>query len=180
MLSKSLPSNVTSTFDLNAAIESISFSHAGESFIVTDQFNVAFAAQSGGSGAVGFGPIPSGSSDMAVLSVITEIGPNDFRISFAGGTGNPSLDADTPDVVYNAAAAEYLVVWSGEHFTDGQFDIMAQRIDAATGATIGSVITVAGGPLSTNFDGDLPSVAWSATDDKYLVTWSDYGNGTNI
>ncbi len=56
--------------------------------------------------------------------------------------GNVSFAALNPAVAYNAMNNEYLVVWSGDDDTaplvDEEFEIFGQRIDAATGAAIGT------------------------------------------
>ncbi|HQP44276.1 MAG TPA: hypothetical protein PLV66_11410 [Thermoanaerobaculales bacterium] len=41
-------------------------------------------------------------------------GPNDFRISDMGGSGDLAYDAYDPSIAYNPAANEYFVVWQGD------------------------------------------------------------------
>src|SRR4051794_30344743 len=71
-----------------------------------------------------------------------QVGPNDFRISFTGNDGTPNFGAADPAVVYNGRNHEYLVVWSGDDFTDNDTEVFGQRIDAATGASLGGKIRI--------------------------------------
>src|SRR5262245_1577558 len=69
-----------------------------------------------------------------------EVGRNDFRLSFMGPDGNPNFGAFNPAVAYNGASDEYLVVWTGDDTTDGDFEVYGQRVSAATGALLGGAI----------------------------------------
>ena len=110
-----------------------------------------------------------------------EVGPNDFRISFVEGTGNPDFDAFDPAVAFNPIANEFLVVWQALHapaacgpgFT-GELEIFAQRVDAATGALLGAPVTVsdAGPPCDGRFEPADPAVDFNPGDEEYLVVWS--------
>ncbi|MCP4590710.1 MAG: hypothetical protein GY842_08195, partial [bacterium] len=77
------------------------------------------------------------------VTVDPEIGSNDVRLSDMG-QGNPNYTARYPAVAYNSDDDEYLVVWGGDHNTDGLVDnereIFGQRVDAVTGAEIGADI----------------------------------------
>ena len=71
-----------------------------------------------------------------------EVG-TDFRISDMGSTdGNTDYGAHNPSVAYNSTNNEYLVVWEGDDNTsplvDDEFEIFGQRINAATGAEVGT------------------------------------------
>jgi hypothetical protein len=72
-----------------------------------------------------------------------EIGPNDFRISFMGGSGDAADGAFYADAVYNPTADEYLVVWRGDGETafDGDFEIYGRRVSPA-GALLGERLTI--------------------------------------
>jgi len=97
---------------------------------------------------------------------LVEIGPNDFRITHTGTDGAPAFDALDPAVAYNAAADEYLVVWSGDDAVDGAFEIYGQRLDAATGAPVGSDdFLVASAPAR------YPAVVYNDAQREYLVVW---------
>lgn len=111
-----------------------------------------------------------------------EIGANDFRISHMGSDGDIAFDADDPAVVYNGTAREYLVVWSGEDDTaplvQGEFEIWGQRIDAATGLSVGAAFRISdmgpdGDPL---YDASHPRVAYNPGADEYLVVWQGDDN----
>ena len=64
------------------------------------------------------------------------VGANDFRISDMGPDGNTSYDASVPDVAYNSAGNEYLVVWCGDDNTgslvEGEWEIFGQRWKSPT------------------------------------------------
>ncbi len=105
-----------------------------------------------------------------------EVGENDFRISTMGPDGDRNFPAFEPAVVYNPQMNEYLVVWEGEELS-GEAETYVQRIDAASGAEIGtddlriSHMGPDGDPL---FDAFIPAVAYSPIDNQYLVVW--FGN----
>ncbi|MEM8616620.1 MAG: FG-GAP-like repeat-containing protein, partial [Pseudomonadota bacterium] len=146
--------------------------NADKAFLLADQFQ-------GPLGPLNAGPVPQANG---APSVIVETGSDDFQISFSGGAnGNPLLGIRFPDVVYNSTADEYLVVWSGEQTADGDDDVLAQRINASDGSSIGSVITIAtpGGANSPNFDGERVRVAYNDTDDEYMIVWQSDQNADN-
>ncbi len=112
------------------------------------------------------------------VTIDPEIGTNDFRISNMGSDGDPNLDAVNPSVAFNPTNNEYLVVWSGKHdigtLRDSGFEIFGQRIDATTGAEIGTNdfrISDMGTDADTSFDAFLPKVAFNPTNNEYLVVW---------
>jgi len=109
-----------------------------------------------------------------------EIG-GDFRISDMGPDGNTNYSAVDPSVAYNPSADEYLVMWEGEDDTAplvaDEEEIFGQRIDATTGAEIGDNdfrISDMGPNGNTNYGAFEPAVAYSPTDNQYLVVW--YGD----
>jgi len=52
----------------------------------------------------------------------------DTRLSDMGPDGNASYIAQTPAVAYSSVSNnQYLVVWSGDNSTDGEFEIWGQR-----------------------------------------------------
>src|SRR6266542_6659011 len=108
--------------------------------------------------------------------VPAEVGVNDFRISFMGPDGDTRFGASFPAVAYNSRNNEYLVVWSGDDVTDNEFEIFAQRINAATGAQIGGKIRISdmGPDGNTSFGGFYPAVAYNSVNNEYLVVW--HGN----
>jgi hypothetical protein len=110
---------------------------------------------------------------------------SDFRIS------NMGLDSDTSrvalncspcgpgiararDVAYNSHDNEYLVVWYGDgQSTVGDYEIWAQRIDAATGDQIGGDFRISntGPPNDIAWGAFSPSVAYDSQQNQYLVVW---------
>ncbi len=117
------------------------------------------------------------------VTVDPEIGANDFRISDMGGTGDANYDAFEPAVAYNATDNEYLVVWAGDDdvggLVDGEYEIFGQRLDAATGAEVGSNdlrISDMGGTGDVTYGALLTAVAYNATDNEYLVVWRGSDN----
>ncbi|MHC4428984.1 MAG: hypothetical protein ACYS0D_10350, partial [Planctomycetota bacterium] len=95
-----------------------------------------------------------------------EIGRNDLRI---GATGQ----AYVPDVAYNSAANEYLIVWYENGYEEGDVrEIYAQRLDA-DGNQIGIDDAQMSGtghesPCVTNH----PDVIYNSQADEYLVLWA--------
>src|SRR5262245_1688429 len=105
-----------------------------------------------------------------------EVGFNDFRLSFMGNDGDPNFGAFDPAVACNTLNNEYLVVWSGDDFTDGEFEIFGQRLDASPAAALGGKIRISdlGPDGDTNFGAHGPAVAYNPTNNEYLVVW--YGD----
>lgn len=118
-----------------------------------------------------------------VAAPVGEIGQNDFRISFQGGTGDTDFGAGRPAVAYNSAANEYLVVYEGDRRipfptcpmgSPIEREIFRQRIDAETGMLLGSgaSISQSGPTCDDTHAAASPAVAYNATNDEYLVVWS--------
>ena len=63
---------------------------------------------------------------------------NDFLISDMGVTSSVAFAAFDPDVSYNPTENEYLVVWVGDDLVNDEFEIFGQRINASTGAEVGT------------------------------------------
>jgi hypothetical protein len=111
---------------------------------------------------------------------------NLFRISTMGPDGNTAYDARKPDVVYNTANNEYLVVWYGDSNTngtiEGEFEIWGMRINAQTGQTIGSQFKISdmGPTANRSYDAIDPVVAYNSNENTYLVIWrGEDGNLVN-
>jgi hypothetical protein len=96
----------------------------------------------------------------------------DFRIS---GPSATAWDVE-PAVAWNEATGEYLVVWEDTRnlATRGR-DIYGQRVSAG-GARVGSEFRIS--DTAATSDEVDPAIAWNATDDQYLVVWSDHRNST--
>ncbi|MFK7934771.1 MAG: T9SS type A sorting domain-containing protein [Saprospiraceae bacterium] len=100
-----------------------------------------------------------------------------FRISDMSTDGNADFDANNPEVAYNPAADNYLVVWQGDDEVNDQLEIYGQRI-AATGAEIGVDFQISNQGISgnTNFDAVNAAVAYNSEEDNYLVIWQGDSN----
>jgi len=106
----------------------------------------------------------------------------DFQISFTGTSGDADRDAEDPDVAYNSASNEYLVVWSGDHYADGDFEIFGRRVDADTGTLLGMQVRVSvmGPVVDPDYDARSPAVAYNSTDNEYLVVWEGDDNDDSL
>ena len=103
-------------------------------------------------------------------SVGAQIGTNDFRISFIGGTGNSNFQTNDPSVVWNSVDNEYLVVWDADEALNGRNDIFGQRIDN-TGGLVGAPLLIATTNASNAEDMDMASVCYSPYTNEYLVSY---------
>ncbi|MCB0153511.1 MAG: hypothetical protein KDF65_01850, partial [Anaerolineae bacterium] len=115
-----------------------------------------------------------------------EVGANDFRLSDMGPDGNPDYDAEVPDVAYNSAANEYLVVWNGDDDTgslvDDEEEIFGQRV-SATGTAVGTNdfrISQMGPNGNPDYDANLPVVTYNSTLNQYLVAWMGDDNSGSL
>ena len=97
----------------------------------------------------------------------------DFQISGTGPADDPLYDANNPDIIYNPSTNEYLVVWSADHYIDGEFEIFGRRIDASNGNLLSSQvrITVMGPTNNTAYDAYDPAIALNSDDNEYLVVF---------
>ena len=101
----------------------------------------------------------------------------DFRISDMGSDGDANFDAFNPTVAYNSINNEYLVAWEGDDNSSGlvndEFEIFAQRLNAATGAELGgdSRLSDMGPDGDMNFAAFNPAVSYNRLNNEYLVVW---------
>jgi cysteine-rich repeat protein len=105
---------------------------------------------------------------------VSEIGTNDFRISDMGTDGDPNFEATIPDVAYNSADNQYLVVWVGDDTVNSEFEIYGRIIDAATGSVLGGDFRIShmGPDGATTYRARPPAVAYNSADNQYLVVWA--------
>jgi hypothetical protein len=104
-----------------------------------------------------------------------EIGTDDFRISTMGADSDPAFDAFNPALAYNSAQNEYLVVWHGDDTLDNVVEIYGQRLNAASGAEVGTddfpISDMGASDTDSRFRGQDVAVAYNSADDEYLVVW---------
>jgi hypothetical protein len=121
------------------------------------------------------GPVAAGGEPEPRLAPLA--GTN-FRIS-----GAPTTASDeTPAVVWNPIAREYLVVWEDwRDLSSRGSDIYGQRVSAG-GSLLGPNFRISGGAADGS-DRD-PAVVWNQTANEYLVVWDDgrdlYVRGSDI
>ncbi|HEX5036663.1 MAG TPA: DUF4215 domain-containing protein [bacterium] len=115
------------------------------------------------------------------------VGANDFRISDMGPDGSTTYKAIVADVAYNAVADEYLVVWEGDDNTaplvDEELEIFGQRIDAATGAALGTNdfrITHVGPDGDADYRTFDPSLAYNPDRNEYLLVWYGFDDAPGL
>jgi len=107
----------------------------------------------------------------------TQLGYNDVRISYAGGTGSYNTRAFNPDVAFNSNYNQFLVVWSADNPEDGcvdnEFEIWGQVVDPALFPLYGGNFRISfnGGSGDPVYDADYPAVVYNPNADEYLVAW---------
>jgi hypothetical protein len=106
------------------------------------------------------------------------LGSNDFRLSDAGGLGDPDVDVEWgPDVTYNQITDRYMVVWGGEDTVDGmapnEWEIFAQVLtsDIQGIGPNDERISDAGGLGDTLRIPYTPVVAANSWNGQFLVAW---------
>ena len=104
-----------------------------------------------------------------------------FQVSDRGTPGSADFDAELPDIAYNATDDEFYVVYWGDRIP-GEDEIFGLRVTPAGGFPGGTRseerLSFMGVDNNVSFDAERPSVAWSATDNQYLVVWD--GDVTTI
>jgi hypothetical protein len=114
------------------------------------------------------------------------IGLNDFRISDVGGTGDPTYDADYPDVVWNSGHNQYLVVWHADDprtgTSDEEREIYGQILDHQGGELHANDFRISSmGPEGDpTFSAEVPSVAYNSSRDEFLVVWHGETNSGGV
>ena len=110
-----------------------------------------------------------------------------FRISNLSD-GNKDHSSNQPQVVYNRAAHEYLVVWHGSGLVEAPdkfFEVYGQRLNR-TGREIGADFRISHmtdlGKINTNVvrSTSQAQVAWNSTNNEYLVIWSGVGQPEDV
>jgi hypothetical protein len=115
------------------------------------------------------------------IALASEVGPNDFRISQMGPDGITGFSGISPAVAYNSQDDRFLVVWHGDHGTDGETEIYG-RLIRSDGSPIGPQFRIS--DMGPNGDADYDAlnaaVAYNAVDNEFLVVWrGDDDTGVN-
>ena len=110
-------------------------------------------------------------------------GPDDFRISDAGGFGNNLIEVDFPDMAYNTVSQNYLVVWESDDIdqvgvVDNNIQIIGRFVDL-NGNVQGNDFLISslslGQSMLTN---TRPRVSYNSTNNNYLVVYEgEFNNG---
>lgn len=104
-------------------------------------------------------------------------GDDQFRLSDMGGLGNADYDAYNPDVAYNSTYNEFMAVWHGDDssssYTEGEYEIWGQRLNASGGAMGASDFRISdiGPDNDPLFDASSPSIAYNNFNNQYIVVW---------
>ncbi len=96
-----------------------------------------------------------------------------FQVSTMGPDGNASYHASAPAVAWNSTNNEYLVVWHGDDFVDGELEIYGQRLDSA-GGQVGPDdfrISTMGVEGSVIYEAKNPRLVFNNTNHEYLTVW---------
>jgi hypothetical protein len=94
--------------------------------------------------------------------------------NFEVGGPEAIVGESDPDVTWNGATNEYLVVWQDfRNSPDRGIDIYARRVSTA-GAPLGTDLRISGNGAVT--DDGMPDVAWNFNANQYLVVWKDGRN----
>jgi hypothetical protein len=105
-------------------------------------------------------------------ATLSEIGPNDFRISNTPGTFMNR--ADNPRVAFNALAKQYMVIWRGVR-TDVPFEIFGQRL-SLDGSEIEADFQISNvASVGKDRTVNLPAIACNSASGEYLAVW--HGDG---
>jgi len=91
----------------------------------------------------------------------------DFRISAGGADGSESR----PDVAWNGATNQFLVVWEDYRDPSDLIDLYGRRV-RANGTVVGAEDVRLSSAAASSHE-LAPAVAWSAAADRFLVVWED-------
>jgi hypothetical protein len=159
--------------DLSSASAAASGTLLGNSFVIRDDSSVAEVQP-----AVAYNP---DRQEYLVVFWNDRPGNDDIRAERVSRDGKPlggvwvaagaGADRRYPDVVYNHLAREYLVVWAAVD-TGGNSYIRAQRLAGANAQPLGAALPIRDAAAAVGLV-TYPTVAYSSTDDKYLVVWED-------
>ncbi len=89
------------------------------------------------------------------------------------GSDNADYDAFNPDVAYNSTLNDYMAVWYGDDssssYTEGEYEIWGQRLNAAGGAMGASDFRISdlGDNYDPNVDARNPAIAYNRFNNQY-------------
>jgi hypothetical protein len=92
-------------------------------------------------------------------------------LSYYWPIGSDTSSDYFPELAWNSAFNEYLVVW--ETLPESGVDVLGQRV-AANGTLLGTAFHVSG--KDSTVDQSTPVVAWGDSMNQYLVVWQDSRN----
>jgi len=103
--------------------------------------------------------------------ILTESG-SDFRISVMGPNGDPESDAVSPDIAFNEAKGEYLVVWSGnENPGQGDYEIWGRRILPGGSFSPQIKISQMNHAGENEYFAENPALVFNPDAGEWLVVW---------
>ncbi len=104
---------------------------------------------------------------------LSELSPNDFRISTIDETGEERREIRVNALAFNSTDGTFLSVWSGEDTgTNEDFEIFGQFLDISTIKPIGQFrISFQGPDGNDDFDAVVPVIAHNTIEKNYLVVW---------
>lgn len=107
-------------------------------------------------------------ADGAPYNTLTNV---NFVISNSAG------DQEYPSVAYDSANHRFLVAW--QDYRSGNYDIYGQMVNAGGtlyNTTSDTNFVISNGASNQNY----PSVAYDSANQRFLVAWQDYRDGTDI
>ncbi len=110
-------------------------------------------------------------------AAVFEIGIDDRRISFMGGSGETGSSAEETAVAFDPSRERFLLVWSGFESRDPEppeSGIYAQLVEAATGEPVGARLRVGVRAFSP------PGLVFNQADDEYYLVYDAAGSGVDI
>jgi hypothetical protein len=109
---------------------------------------------------------------------VVEVGADDARVSFMGGSGNIESEAGYAAVAFDAPRARFLVVWDGHEDRSPapiETGLYAQFLDAASGVPVGERRRVATHPTFSP-----PALLYNGAQDEYYLVYDGIGAGVDI
>jgi hypothetical protein len=160
-----------STFGGNGNLAYLTFNSSITYSVSTNKYLTVWSGRNNNEFEI-YGQLMDGTTGSPSGSTIT--------ISNMGPLGDVNYAALQPDVA--SSGSEFLVVWSADDNTsplvDNEFEIYGQRVNASSGALIGSRVRISdmGPDGDANYDATAPSIVYNETNSEYLVAWQGDDN----